>query len=399
MRTSSSVDPWAVSRSQTPAESEIAMPWGIGVAETVRRARSIASAAVAEVRLGQDPRELLAADARDHLVAAHARAEPVPDLHEDRVAHRVPVGVVEPLEVVEVEDREADRTSVAPRPRHLDRQTLLERAVVRKAGQGVGQRLVGESLTGLVGGDGDGHDLGDPAELALGVVGEASSVAGGGHHDAPDAVVDVDRGGNGRREAQRRRGDAGHRIESRVAVDAPGQVLVADAAQQDRLLERDAVPGDQARVRVVQPDDHALAIGESADQRAVGVEQLRRSRSRPHVHDLLERVAARRTAGDAMQRGVLGHVPVGAKCALGQLMVAGDPFAGVAADNDQVRRTTVPRRHAGQLESRRAAGRRCAATGARSPAPVCRCACARGPPRARRPDPARRRTPAGAARR
>ena len=151
--------------------------------------------------------------------------------------------------------------------------------------------------------------------------------------------------GHRRRQSERRRDDARHRIESGVAVDPTGQVLVADAAQQDRLLERDAVTGDQAGVGVVEPDDDALTIGEPADQRALGPDQLS-DLGRGDTHHVLERVAARRAAGDAVQRGVLGHVPVRAPRALGQLMIAGDALACIGTGDDQVWRTArcVPAR-------------------------------------------------------
>ena len=92
-------------------------------------------------------RELLAADPEDAFVGAHAAAEDDGDPAQDLVALLVAARVVQPLEVVEVEQDEAER--VVARDRRLE--PLLEGAPVRKPGQHVAPRLrAAESQRALV---------------------------------------------------------------------------------------------------------------------------------------------------------------------------------------------------------------------------------------------------------
>ena len=76
-----------------------------------------------EVGLRQDDGELLAAVAREHLVAADALLDEARHLLEDVVAGEVAVDVVDLLEVVDVEHEEAEIALVTPRAHDL----LLER--------------------------------------------------------------------------------------------------------------------------------------------------------------------------------------------------------------------------------------------------------------------------------
>src|SRR6185437_15447694 len=72
-----------------------------------------------ERRLRQDDRELLAAVPREHLVAADPLLDDARDLLEDVVARQVAVDVVDLLEVVDVQQQEAEVARVAPRPHEL----------------------------------------------------------------------------------------------------------------------------------------------------------------------------------------------------------------------------------------------------------------------------------------
>ena len=73
------------------------------------------------------------------------------------VADRVPAGIVDPLEVVEVlEDREREGLAVADGHRPLALHLLLERPVVAEPGQCVAQRLCARPVVGV---------LEDPARL------------------------------------------------------------------------------------------------------------------------------------------------------------------------------------------------------------------------------------------
>ena len=88
-------------------------------------------------RLGQQDRELVAAEAGEHVGLAQAAAQRVGDAHDQLVAGRVAERVVDRLEVVEVEhDRRALR-AVALDVGDVALELALERAAVEQAGQRV----------------------------------------------------------------------------------------------------------------------------------------------------------------------------------------------------------------------------------------------------------------------
>ena len=105
-------------------------------------------------------RELLASDPEDLVVRAHDPHQDAPDRAQNVVPGEVPFAVVDLLEVVEIDDDEGDPRSLGRRvAQHLP-EVLVERALVREAGQrvapslGVRQRepaLVRERLRGEVG--------------------------------------------------------------------------------------------------------------------------------------------------------------------------------------------------------------------------------------------------------
>src|SRR3954453_21120152 len=82
------------------------------------------------VAAGHRERELLAAVAREQVGGAQAHGPGRGGLLEQPVAGEVPVLVVVGLEVVEVEDGDAQRRALAPRARELARQLLLPGAPV-----------------------------------------------------------------------------------------------------------------------------------------------------------------------------------------------------------------------------------------------------------------------------
>src|SRR5215217_4619173 len=100
-----------------------------------------------EIGLGQRDRHLLAAVAGGLVDLARRLAQDAGDLAQDHVALQVPVGVVDALEVVDVEHDEPHLGAVALRPLDLLGDDLLEAAVVEEAGQLVRDRL---ALDGLV---------------------------------------------------------------------------------------------------------------------------------------------------------------------------------------------------------------------------------------------------------
>jgi len=84
--------------------------------------------------------EFLPAPAKDEVARAQRAAEPAVDVHEQPVAGRVAVGVVDRLEAVEVEEAERSRSAAAPDPRLLGGQRLGERVAVRRARERVDAR-------------------------------------------------------------------------------------------------------------------------------------------------------------------------------------------------------------------------------------------------------------------
>jgi hypothetical protein len=95
-----------------------------------------------QARLGQQDRELLAAITRQQVGLADRAQEDVGELAEDRVPALMPMGVVDGLEVVQVEKDQRKIRPVALGPLVLLFQPLIEVTVVVELGQvvGVGER-------------------------------------------------------------------------------------------------------------------------------------------------------------------------------------------------------------------------------------------------------------------
>ena len=93
-----------------------------------------------DVGLGQDRGELLAAVAREQLLATDAAEQPARHLAQHVVAGEVAVLVVDRLEVIDVEHQQRQRPAVARAARDLALEELEEVALVVGAGQGVHDR-------------------------------------------------------------------------------------------------------------------------------------------------------------------------------------------------------------------------------------------------------------------
>ena len=102
------------------------------------------------VGVGQDEGELVAADPEGPVRAAHVRRDRRGGLAQDLVARRMAARVVDPLEVVEVDDRERHRPAGPGRDRPLPLDLLLERAVVAEPGQRVAQGLGASPVVGVL---------------------------------------------------------------------------------------------------------------------------------------------------------------------------------------------------------------------------------------------------------
>ena len=111
---------------------------------------------------GQDDRELVSADAADDIGAAEVAVQRPRDRDERPIAGGMTVGVVHRLEVVDVDDDQAQRAPGPDRAVDLDRELFVERSMVETTREAVGigergevpseQRLVALQLGAVDGG-------------------------------------------------------------------------------------------------------------------------------------------------------------------------------------------------------------------------------------------------------
>ena len=108
------------------------------------RAPATSAASVESVDAVEQDGELVAAEAGDRVGRAHRRLQPPRDLLEDGVAGRVAEAVVDRLEVVEVDEHDADRGAAAQRAHDRVLDAVGEQRAVGEARDGVVERLVRE---------------------------------------------------------------------------------------------------------------------------------------------------------------------------------------------------------------------------------------------------------------
>ena len=123
-------------------------------------------------RPGQEDGELVAAHPGHRVLAADGLDQALADLLDEDVAGGVPVGVVDRLEVVEVDEEHADRLAHPARPDELLLDPVLEQPAVGEAGERVVPRHVGDLLQQLQVLDGGGGLVGQSAQalVEVGVV-------------------------------------------------------------------------------------------------------------------------------------------------------------------------------------------------------------------------------------
>ena len=131
-----------VTSSTVPAAS-IGRPLDSG-AQPLRRAQGARL-----VGVGQDRDELVAAPAGQLIARAHPGGQPARDLDQHLVARLVAVGVVDRLEVVDVDVHQREQSAVAHAQRDLALQLVRAVAAVRELRQVVGERLAREPPVGL----------------------------------------------------------------------------------------------------------------------------------------------------------------------------------------------------------------------------------------------------------
>ena len=153
--------------------------------------------ALLDVRLGEDQHELLAAVPADHVGRPKVRGDRLGDAPQHVVAGRVAVGVVDGLEVVDVDEGHRQRPLVAVGPLDLVEQLDEQRPPVGDAGQLVGRRRVGR-LGELVGDrvDRPGESIVEAATLLRCLHRDLELACGqllGGLHQPAVAEHDVER--------------------------------------------------------------------------------------------------------------------------------------------------------------------------------------------------------------
>ena len=149
----------------------------------------------------QEDGELVAADAGDDVVPAHALADATGDLLQDGVARRVAVGVVDGLEVVEIHEQHRPLLLVADR-----RELLVQAAEVAETGDRVGRGLIAQHAGAAAIVEGLGRDVREGEEGAVLERGEAAGVGAPRQDHVPQAQAGR---GDRRRQLERAPGSGG----------------------------------------------------------------------------------------------------------------------------------------------------------------------------------------------
>jgi hypothetical protein len=135
------------------------------LAESARSCGPIRDGVVRAVDLGEKDHELVAAVATHRVRIAHRTFEPARDQLQDFIADRVPMGVVDLLEAIEVDEQHADPRRTPLRQRDGALEPVQHQRPIRRAGQLVVLAVAGElietadhRLRDGVGMDGSGHE-------------------------------------------------------------------------------------------------------------------------------------------------------------------------------------------------------------------------------------------------
>ena len=91
-----------------------------------------------------------AARACDHIARPHSRNEPVRNSLEESISHGMTKGIVDALEVVEVEEQDAEHAIVSARLRERHAESLLEQETIAEARQTVVVGEIADLLLGLL---------------------------------------------------------------------------------------------------------------------------------------------------------------------------------------------------------------------------------------------------------
>src|ERR1041385_757389 len=145
------------------------------------------------VGLRQDDAELVAAEADDFVDAAHGCEDPLGDLLQRARAGEVAVEVVHGLQLVEVEEDDAEERAVAARALDLLVKVRLEEAAIEGLGEVVahGQVLAARQLIDVAEDGGDGADVARDVRLRVGI--DDVAARDRDLDDADEVVLDLQR--------------------------------------------------------------------------------------------------------------------------------------------------------------------------------------------------------------
>ena len=267
--------------------------------------------------LRQQERELVAADPRQHVLGARGLLELGGDDGQHLVPGPVSRGVVDLLELVEVDQHERQRPAVSQRTRDLGLQPLVERAVIREARERVARRHLRQQAPVLGVAHGRAEQAREVAQALDGLSAERAGLDRRDRQQAPQPRPDVHR--------------RDHRAAIAELVDRAVRLVVAH----EHGLARRSEPLDVAAGLHRQPladvvgrgagaavGTHDRHLGEPLEAQyagRVGAEQLQRL-DRHDVVDLVGGLLCRDHGGKTAQRGLLGGKhPV----ALGRLLGGG----------------------------------------------------------------------------
>ncbi len=259
------------------------------------------------VHAGQHDHELLAAEPADGVALAHDRAQRGGGERERAVALGVPERVVDPLEVVEVDDDDAHRRAVGGVERRA--QALLAAAVVEQAGQAVRADLLAQevALPGRVVGE-RGHRGEALDELDLGAgegdvgarpvdVQRTHDPVVGEQRDGDERLRDLV--GAGDHGAQRLEQRVGHVARAPVADDPArhaahhgdllGHDLLDPVADGEHGLERVPAVLDLVEREVVEGHQRGEVVRDPAERAG---QRVRREDARRGVDERLQRRVA-----------------------------------------------------------------------------------------------------------
>jgi hypothetical protein len=150
------------------------------------------------IGLGKQQRELVAADPAENVSGAGAVLEKGCRLHQGRVSRLVAVGIVNALEVIEVEQHERKRPVIALRALNLGFDPLLEGAMIQETSQRIAGGLGQEVRARVRICDCEPGEVGEDAEPLLDIPWQLLLRSDDNEQGPPQLAAHADRDGDSR---------------------------------------------------------------------------------------------------------------------------------------------------------------------------------------------------------